>query len=71
MNEIKEANFNDGDFEGANLREANLEGANLNGNHFLSFGQLSSPILLLSFWNPFKFSSLIQHPLYRATFTIF
>jgi len=41
MNEIKEANSNDGDFEGANLREANLEGANLSGNHFLSFGQLS------------------------------
>ena len=41
MNEIKEANFNDGDFEGANLREANLEGANLSENHFLSFGQLS------------------------------
>ncbi len=34
MNEIKETNFNEGDFEGANLRETNLEGANLSGNHF-------------------------------------
>src|SRR5664280_2606092 len=37
---------------------------------FFSFSP-APPILLLSFRMPLRFSSLIPHPLYRATSTIF